>query len=113
MEKIKNFRELKVWQKGIDIVKDIYIITKMFPKDELYCLSSQMRRSAISIPSKLQRVLKDFIIKNLFNFCLYQTDHAERSGPNPTEHLTSVMLLNQILKIYLNVPTKSYEKQTR
>jgi len=52
-EKIKNFQDLRIWQKGIEVVKDIYILTKNFPKEELYGLISQMRRSAISIPSNI------------------------------------------------------------
>jgi four helix bundle protein len=52
-EKIKNFQDLRIWQKGIEVVKDIYILTKKFPKEELYGLSSQMRRSAVSIPSNI------------------------------------------------------------
>ena len=52
-EKIKNFQDLRIWQKGIEVVKDIYILTKKFPKEELYGLTSQMRRSAISIPSNI------------------------------------------------------------
>ena len=52
-EKIKNFQDLRIWQKGIEVVKDIYILTKKFPKEELYGLTSQMRRSAVSIPSNI------------------------------------------------------------
>ena len=52
-EKIKNFRDLKIWQKGIELVKEIYKITKDFPKEEQYGLSSQMRRAAVSIPSNV------------------------------------------------------------
>ncbi len=51
--KIKTFRDLKVWQKGIELVKTVYRITKDFPRDELYGLSSQMRRAAVSIPSNI------------------------------------------------------------
>ena len=54
MEKgIKRFKDLRIWQKGIEIVSDIYILTKKFPKEELYGLTSQIRRSAISIPSNI------------------------------------------------------------
>ena len=53
MEKIKSFKELKIWQKGIDIVKDIYDFTNTFPREEAYGLTSQMRRSAVSIPSNI------------------------------------------------------------
>ncbi|MEA3369666.1 MAG: four helix bundle protein [Candidatus Ratteibacteria bacterium] len=49
-KKIKNFRDLNIWQKGIEIVEDIYKITKTFPKDEHYGLTAQMRRCSISIP---------------------------------------------------------------
>jgi len=52
-EKIKNFQDMRIWQKGIEVVKDIYILTKKFPKEELYGLTSQMRRSAVSIPSNI------------------------------------------------------------
>ena len=52
-EKIKNFQDLRIWQIGIEVVKDIYILTKKFPKEELYGLTSQIRRSAISIPSNI------------------------------------------------------------
>ncbi len=50
---MKNFKNLKVWQKGIELVKNIYKSTKEFPKEELYGLTSQMRRSAISVPSNI------------------------------------------------------------
>jgi len=53
IEKIKNFQDLRIWQIGIEVVKDIYILTKKFPKEELYGLTSQMRRSAVSIPSNI------------------------------------------------------------
>lgn len=51
--KIKNFKDLRIWQEGIKLVKDIYLLTKKFPKDEIYGLTSQMRRCAVSIPSNI------------------------------------------------------------
>ncbi len=48
-----NFKELKIWQKSRQFVKDIYVLTRQFPKDELFVLTSQMRRAAISIPSNI------------------------------------------------------------
>lgn len=50
-EKIKNFRDLNIWQLGIEIVEDVYKISKDFPQHELYGIVSQIRRSAVSIPS--------------------------------------------------------------
>jgi len=59
-EKIKNFQDLRIWQKGIEIVKDVYMITKKYPKEELYLLTSQMRCSAISIPSNIAEGFRRF-----------------------------------------------------
>ena len=51
--KVKSYKELNVWTKGIEIVDRVYEITEKFPKKELYALTSQMQRSAISIPSNI------------------------------------------------------------
>jgi four helix bundle protein len=53
MTAVKDYRELIVWQKAMDLVETIYLTTKAFPKDELYGLTSQIRRAAISIPSNI------------------------------------------------------------
>ena len=53
MKHTHNFRELKFWQKSRNLVKEIYIMTKSFPKEELFGLTSQIKRSAISIPSNI------------------------------------------------------------
>jgi four helix bundle protein len=50
---ITHYKDLIVWQKSIDLVDEIYIITKQFPKSEVYVLASQMQRSAVSIPSNI------------------------------------------------------------
>ena len=46
-----NFKELKVWQKGIQLAVDMYKQTENFPNGEKFGLTSQMRRAAVSIPS--------------------------------------------------------------
>ncbi|WP_411811371.1 four helix bundle protein [Chryseobacterium scophthalmum] len=48
-----NFKELLVWQKSINFVTEIYELTNHFPKDEMYGLTSQIRRASISIPSNI------------------------------------------------------------
>ena len=48
-----NFKELKTWQEGIDLVLEIYQITGVFPSEEKFGLISQMRRCAVSIPSNI------------------------------------------------------------
>lgn len=50
---IRSFRDLRVWQKGIGLVKEVYKITQDFPSVEMYGLSSQMRRASVSIPSNI------------------------------------------------------------
>jgi four helix bundle protein len=50
---LHSFKDLIVWQKAMDLVKEIYKITKSLPKEEMYGLTSQMRRAAISIPSNI------------------------------------------------------------
>ena len=47
------FEDLKVWQKAMELVTMIYQDTKIFPQDELYGLTSQMRRAAVSIPANI------------------------------------------------------------
>ncbi len=50
---VNTFRDLLVWQKGKNFVTLVYRITATFPQTELYGLSSQMRRAAVSIPSNI------------------------------------------------------------
>ena len=53
MGTIKSFRELEIWKKGIELVKEVYKTTENFPQSELYGLTSQMRRCAVSVPSNV------------------------------------------------------------
>jgi four helix bundle protein len=50
---VSSYRQLKVWQLGIQLTKLTYRLTKAFPKDELYGLTNQMRRAAVSIPANI------------------------------------------------------------
>lgn len=53
VNKIKSYRDLLVWQKSMELVKEVYLITKALPKEEQYGLTSQILRSSISIPSNI------------------------------------------------------------
>jgi len=48
-----SFEKLIVWQKSLELVKEIYKITAKFPKEEVYGLTSQIKRSSVSIPSNI------------------------------------------------------------
>ena len=50
---LRNYRELKVWQKSYQLCLEIYKITHGFPKEETYGLTSQLRRAAVSVPSNI------------------------------------------------------------
>lgn len=50
---MQTHKDLEVWQKGISLVTDIYQLTSEFPKEEVYGLTSQIRRAAVSIPSNI------------------------------------------------------------
>lgn len=50
---VKSFRDLDVWHLGVELAETVYRLTARFPKAELFCLTSQMRRAAVSIPSNI------------------------------------------------------------
>jgi four helix bundle protein len=50
---VASYRQLKVWQSGVQLVKSVYVLSRTFPKDELYGLTNQMRRAAVSIPANI------------------------------------------------------------
>jgi four helix bundle protein len=53
MRMINSFRDLIVWQKATDLSVEIYKVTEKFPREDIYGITSQMRRAAISIPSNI------------------------------------------------------------
>ncbi len=59
---LNSYKDLKVWQRGIELVKEVYKITSQFPKNEIYGLAIQMRRAVVSIPSN---IAEGYLRKNL------------------------------------------------
>ena len=64
--KVRNYQQLIVWQKAMDLVEQIYASSKGFPREELYGLTSQLRRAAVSIPPNIaegqgRRTTADFV----------------------------------------------------
>lgn len=50
---MEDYRNLVVWQKSMDLVKQVYALTRLLPKEEIFALSNQIRRAVVSIPSNI------------------------------------------------------------
>lgn len=50
---MKCYRDLLVWQQGIDLVTEVYKLTRLFPSDERHALCNQMQRASVSVPSNI------------------------------------------------------------
>lgn len=64
--KVKNYQELISWQRAMDLVEDVYRASRDFPREEIYALTSQIRRAAVSVPSNIaegqgRRSTSDFL----------------------------------------------------
>lgn len=93
----KSFRELKVWNRAIELTTLVYALTAEFPKTEIYGLSSQMRRAAVSIASNIaegsargtRKDFKQFVTMARGSNCELQTQLviAGRLGFGGTEKI--------------------------
>jgi four helix bundle protein len=100
----KGFRELRVWNKAIDLTELIYRLTSDFPKAEMYGLTSQMRRAAVSIASNIaegsargtKKDFKQFVLIAKGSVCELQTQLviACRLALAPPEKLREAELLS-------------------
>ena len=95
---IKSYKDLDVWQKAIKLVKEIYLTTKEFPKEEMYGLSNQMRRSAVSIASNIAEGKTRQSINEYVNFLYIALSSA-------SELETQVIISKELS--YINAKTES------
>ena len=51
--RIHTYRDLEVWKSAMDVVEEVYVVTRRFPREELYGLTSQVRRAGVSVPSNI------------------------------------------------------------
>ena len=65
---VKTYTELLVWQKAMELTAEVYRIVKKLPKEELFALSAQMRRAAVSIPSNIAEGQARISTKEFLNF---------------------------------------------
>jgi len=70
---MKTHKDLEVWKKSIEMVTEIYKQTNCFPKEELYGLTNQMRRAAVSVPSNIAEGAGRNSSKELLQFLFYAT----------------------------------------
>jgi len=52
-KKIRSYKDLLIWQAGMDLVKEVYEATQNFPREEFFSICSEMRRAAVAVPSKI------------------------------------------------------------
>jgi four helix bundle protein len=64
----QSYRDLVAWQKAMNFVMEVYRITKSFPRDEVYGLSSQLRRAAVAIPTNIAEGQARFSANDFFYF---------------------------------------------
>lgn len=80
MAAITSFRDLRVWQAGMNLVEQVYKMTGCFPKSETYGLSSQMQRAAVSIPSNIaEGYVRESTKEYLYHLSIAQASLAELS----------------------------------
>jgi four helix bundle protein len=96
MDEIKNFTDLKTWQHHYQIVLEIYKITSSFPKDELFGLTSQLRRSSASITANIAEGFGRHHRKDKIRFYI----HARGSN---TESQNHIMLAKDLGLIHENI----------
>ena len=69
--RLRNHKDLKVWEKSIDLAEEIYKITKNFPKEESYGITSQIRRASVSISANIAEGTARNSNKEFIQFLLY------------------------------------------
>lgn len=99
---MQTHNDLNVWQKSIDFVVDIYMNTNSFPKEEMYGLTSHIRRAAVSVPSNIAEGYGRYSEKELIRFLFISLGSASE--------IETQLIISHRLK-YLD--NESFEKLNR
>lgn len=86
---MNNYKELKLWQKSVDLAVRIYEVSTAFPREEIYGLTSQIKRSAVSIPSNIAEGAGRNSPKDFHNF-------LGISGGSSCELDTQLIIANRV-----------------
>ena len=108
----KNFQDLVVWQKSHQLVLSVYRYSELFPKNELYGLTSQLRRAAVSIPGNISEGFKKRtkpdkvkylnIAQGSLEECRYYLILAKDLGYGDTSLMPQLEEVSKLLEAYLS-----------
>jgi four helix bundle protein len=120
MADIQSYRDLHVWQLGMDLTVELYQLTRVFPKEEIYGLTSQIRRAASSIPANIaegyargKREYQQFLRYTQGSLTELESHLmiAQRIGILPVTKLTPLLRTTESLGRMLNKLQQSLGKQ--
>ena len=87
-----NYKTLDVWKFSMQLVKEVYLLTRKFPKEELYALTSQAKRAAVSVPSNIAEGLGRQYKKDTLQFL-----HISRGSLYELETLLNIAVMMEIV----------------
>ena len=104
MSNISSYKDLLIWQKGIELTEKVYLLVKSFPSEEIYSLTSQIKRCVISIPSNISEGYGRNSTKNYIQFLrisrgsLYELE-TQLIIANKLNYISDNELNNEIFKL--------------
>jgi len=90
---MRNYQTLEVWKKSMELVKEIFLLTKNYPKEELFALTSQTKRAAVSIPSNIAEGMGRQYKKDTVHFL-----HIARGSIYELETHLNIALMTNIVE---------------
>lgn len=87
-----NYKNLDAWKTAMQLVKAVYLLTKKYPKEELYALTSQTKRAAVSVPSNIAEGLGRQYKKDTLQFL-----HISRGSLYELETLLNIAVMVEII----------------
>jgi four helix bundle protein len=120
LDSISSYRDLKIWQRGMDLVETVYQLSSSFPDSERYGLTSQVRRAAVSIPSNVaegwgRSSTKQFVHQlDIARASLYEVETqlliGERLGFLDEERVSAALSDSEVLSRMLLALMRSLQK---
>jgi len=115
-----GYEKLNVWQESMNLVTQIYKIVKKLPKEEMYSLSDQIRRSAVSIPSNIaegssrnsKKEFVQFLYISLGSLCELETQLKICINIGYLQNLEDIFLQTEKIKKMINALISSLKKDT-